>query len=669
MIALPGLLIVDLALLALAVAGAALARDPRGRAVVYGGALALSALGLAMALIAFLGRAEPARLVLPLGLPWLGAHFRLDAISAFFEALIHLAALAASLYALGYGRHEEAPERVLPFYPAFLAGMSLVPLADDAYTFLLGWEFMSLASWALVMAHHKRPENAGAGYVYILMAGFGGFCLLLAFGLLAGSAGGYAFDAMRAHPPGAVTAAVALGLVLAGAGSKAGLVPLHVWLPLAHPAAPSHVSALMSGAMTKVAVYGFVRFAFDLLGPVDWRWSAPVLALGALTALLGVLSANMEVDLKRLLAFSTVENIGLIFVGLGLALAFKADDLSRASALAMTAAMLHALNHMLFKSLLFFAAGAVLTATGARSLDKLGGLFDRMRWTSAAALIGCAAIAGLPPLNGFVSEWLMLQAVLIGPAFPQWTLKLMTLAMGAIVALVAALAAAAFARAFGIAFLGRPRSPQAEAAKDADPLSRAAMAFLALACVLAGIFPGPMIDALKPLAEAAVGAAMPLQSKIPWTSIAPITGSRSSYNGLLVLVFFALSGGLTRIVIHRFASSALRRAPAWDCGFPNADPATQYSAVSFAQPIRRVYGFAFAASEEVDMPRPGEARAARLSLHVTDRVWTTLYAPLARAVEGVARRLNPLQYLTIRQYLSVVFAALVGLLLLLAAGT
>ena len=367
--ALVGLLLVDLALLALAIAGAALARDRRANAIVYGGALALSALGLGFALTHFLGRAAPETLTLPIGLPWLGAHFRLDALSAFFLALGQLGAVAASLYGLGYGRHEREPGRVLPFYPAFLAGLSLVPIADDAYTFLVAWEVMSLTSWALVSAHHRSAETRNAGFVYLVMAVFGALMLLLAFGLLAGTGGGYAFAAMRAHPPGAGVAALGLALVVLGAGSKAGLAPLHVWLPLAHPAAPSHVSALMSGVMTKIAVYAFVRFAFDLLGPPDWRWSAPIMILGAATAALGVLSANMEVDLKRLLAFSTVENIGLIFLGLGLALAFKADGLNRAAALAFTAAMLHALNHMLFKSLLFFGAGAVLTATGQRNLD------------------------------------------------------------------------------------------------------------------------------------------------------------------------------------------------------------------------------------------------------------------------------------------------------------
>ena len=351
----------------------------------------------------------------------------------------------------------------------------------------------------------------------------------------------------------------------------------------------------------------------------------------------------MELDLKRLLAYSTVENIGLIFVALGLALAFKADDLARASALAITAAMLHAFNHMLFKSLLFFGAGAVLTAVGTRDLDRLGGLFDRMRWTSLCVLVGCAAIAGLPPLNGFVSEWLMLQAVLLGPAFPQWTLKLLALAMGAVVALVAALAAAAFARAFGVAFLGRPRSAEAAQARDVEPWMRYAMAGLALACGLAGIFPGLLIDALKPLAEAAVGAAMPLQSKIAWTSIAPIAESRWSYNGLLVMAFFLLSGGLAALVIHRFASSALRRAPGLGLRLSRRRTPRRNTPPS-ASPSRS--GASTAASlspprEESTCRRPGDPRAARLTLHMHDRVWRALYAPLGAGRRGFGDAAQP----------------------------
>jgi formate hydrogenlyase subunit 3/multisubunit Na+/H+ antiporter MnhD subunit len=355
-----------------------------------------------------------------LGLPWLGAHFRLDALSAFFLAVVNLGAAAASLFALGYGRHEEAPRRVLPFYPAFLAGMSIVVLADDAFTFLVSWEFMSLSSWALVMAHHRVSDNVRAGYVYLIMASFGTLALLLTYGLLAGADGTYAFADIRGGHPSPALAASILILALIGAGSKAGLVPLHVWLPLAHPAAPSHVSALMSGVMTKVAVYGFVRIAFDLIGTPAWWWSMVVLALAGITAVMGVLYALMQHDLKRLLAYHTVENIGIIFIGLGLALAFKAHGMAWAAALALTAGLLHVFNHSIFKSLLFFGAGAVLTSTGERDMEHLGGLIHRMPQTAFAFLVGCAAISALPPLNGFVSEWLTFQAILLSSQLPSW---------------------------------------------------------------------------------------------------------------------------------------------------------------------------------------------------------------------------------------------------------
>src|SRR5208282_4192945 len=351
---------------------------------------------------------------------------RIDALAAFFLVVVNLGGGAASLFALGYGHHETAPHRVLPFYPAFLAGMNLVVLADDAFTFLLCWEFMSLSSWALVMSHHRDPENRRAGYIYLLMASFGTLALVLAFGLLAGPDGGYAFAAIRAAGhPATLIAALVLVLVLLGAGSKAGLVPLHVWLPLAHPAAPSHVSALMSGVMTKVAVYGFIRIVFDLLGEPSWWSSMIVLTLAGATAVMGVLYALMQHDLKRLLAYHTVENIGIIFIGLGLALAFRTNGMEWAAALAFTAALFHVFNHSLFKSLLFFGAGAVLNSTGERDMERLGGLIHRMPLASFAFLVGCVAISALPPLNGFVSEWLTFQAILLSPELPQWGLKIL----------------------------------------------------------------------------------------------------------------------------------------------------------------------------------------------------------------------------------------------------
>jgi hydrogenase-4 component B len=656
------------ALIGAACLGIAISRARNAGPIIYGLCLLVSLVGLGAALIHLMsGTTMPHALTLPLGLPWLGSHFRLDMLAAFFLVVVNLGAAVASLFAVGYGAHDPEPARVLPFYPAFLAGMNLVVLADDAFTFLVSWEFMSLSSWALVMAHHRLRDNVQAGYVYLVMASFGTLSLLLAFGLLTGPDGNYAFAAIREMPPSAGTAAGVLMLVLLGAGSKAGLVPLHVWLPLAHPAAPSHVSALMSGVMTKVAVYAFVRIVLDLLGPPDWWWSMVVLALGGITAVMGVLYALMQHDLKRLLAYHTVENIGIIFIGLGLALAFKAQGMPSAAALALTAGLLHVFNHSVFKSLLFFGAGAVLTSTGERDMEHLGGLIHRMPLTSFAFLVGCVAISALPPFNGFVSEWLTFQAILLSPQLPSWGLKFLVPAVGALLALSAALAAACFVKAFGVTFLGRPRTPAAEHAQETDRWSLTAMLVLAAICLIAGILPGIFIDTLAPAVKAIVGERMPVQSGIEWLSIVPIAESRSSYNGLLVFLFIAISGSLAAFAIHRLASAALRRGPAWDCGYPDASPATQYTAGSFAQPIRRVYGtLVFGAREHVEMPAPGDLRPARLKVELHDRMWDAIYAPLAGGVGLLADKLNYLQFLTIRQYLTLVFTALVALLLVLA---
>ena len=656
------------ALLVLAPIAIALGRSPRASGVVYGASLIVTlVLGLLALLHLFEYSGRVSTVGLPLGLPWLGAHFRIDALAAFFLIVVNLGGATASLFALGYGQHEHAPQRVLPFYPVYLAAMNLVVLADDAFSFLVSWEFMSLTSWALVIAHHQIRENLRAGYVYLLMASFGTLTLLLAFGLLAGADGNYVFDAIRASHPSPTLGALVLILALIGAGSKAGVVPLHAWLPLAHPAAPSHVSALMSGVMTKVAVYGFVRIVFDLLGPPDWWWSMVVLGVGGITATMGVLYALMQHDLKRLLAYHTVENIGIIYIGLGLALAFKAHNMPLAAALALTAGLFHVFNHSVFKSLLFFGAGVVLNATGERDMEHLGGLIHRMPQTAFVFLVGCVAISALPPLNGFVSEWLTFQAILLSPQLPSWGLKFMVPAVGALLALSAALAAACFVKAFGVTFLGRARTPAAQNAKETDTNSLAAMFFLAALCLVAGILPGFFIDALAPVTKSLVGIAMPHQAGVEWLSIVPIAESRSSYNGLLVFIFVVMSGSLAAFFIHRLASNKLRRGPAWDCGYPDPSPATQYTASSFAQPIRRVYGtMMFSAREIGEMPAPGSTQPARLTVQLRDLIWDALYAPVAVGIDYAADNLNSLQFLTIRQYLSLVFAALVILLVVLA---
>lgn len=632
-------------------------------ATTYVLASSLSGVIAVLGLVGLFTRAIDSNLTLPLGLPWIGAHFQLDALSAFFLVILGIGGAVISLYGIGYGRHEHEPMRVLAFYPPFLGAMTLVLLAADAFTFLLSWEVMSLLSWALVLTHHQESDTRTAGYVYLVMAGFGTMSLLLAFGLLAGADGHYAFDTMRGGGHSPFVSAAILGLMLLGAGSKAGLAPLHVWLPLAHPAAPSHVSALMSGVMTKVALYGFIRVVFDLMGPSAW-WASPVvILLGALTAVLGILLAMMERDIKRALAYSTIENIGVIFAALGLAMAFRANGMTAAAALAFTAALFHIFNHMAFKSLLFMGAGSVLNATGTRDLDRLGGLIHRMPVTSFLVLIGAVAISALPPLNGFASEWLLFQAVLMSPAIPQDALQLMIPAAGGLLALAAALAAAAFVRIYGVGFLGRARSDAARTAVEVDRFSLTAMGLLAGLCVLAGVLPGVVIDAISPVSYAVLNGQLPVQAHEAWFKIVPIAEGRSSYSGMLVLLFIVFSASSAAWAVHRLASHRVRRAPAWDCGFPNDDPATQYSAGGFAQPLRRVLGVdILGAHETVFMPEPGELGPARLTVSVDDPIWRNAYAPIGTLILYVATKMNGLQFLTIRRYLSLVFLLLIVLL-------
>lgn len=645
---------------------AAVIGQRRSLALVY----ALSAIGGvvgAVAGAAFLcGAASPVEAILPLGLPFLGAHFRVDALSAYFLLVINAGAAVISVYALEYGEHDEEPMRVLPFYPAFLAGMNLVVIANDAFAFLVSWEFMSLTSWLLVLANHRQKDTSGGAFLYLVMASLGTGALLLAFGLLSGGVGSYAFADIRGAALGPAKSAMLFALVLIGAGSKAGMVPLHVWLPPAHSAAPSHVSALMSGIMTKVAIYGLVRLLFDLAGPPEWWWGVVVLLLGGITALLGVLYAVMQHDLKRLLAYHTVENIGIIIIGLGLALAFRADHLDALAVLALSAALLHVLNHATFKSLLFLGSGAVLVATGERDMEHLGGLIHRMPATAFVFLIGAVAISALPPFNGFVSEWLTFQAILNGSLLPQWLLKFFVPIVGAMLALAAALAAVCFVKVYGVVFLGRPRRRAADEARDVGLLMVVPMAVLAAVCTGVGVVPQAILELLRPVAKGLWHNSTPLPSA-DWLWLVPLGSNRSSYSGIIALIAITLLATLLVAVIHRFASDRVRRSPAWDCGFPDPRPETQYTASSFAQPVRRIFGsLAFSAREQIDMPAPGDVRPARIEVTMSDPIWDGLYAPVAATITWLADHVNVMQFQTIRRYLSLMFGALVLLLLVVA---
>ena len=502
-------------------------------------------------------------------LDW-ASYYASTPLSAFFGLIVNIGVFAASVYGLGLSQHE-LTKRIEPFYAAFCAAMNAVLLADDAFGFLFFWELMSLGSWALVVSRHEDADARKAGYVYLVMAAIGTVALLFAFGGMAGASGGYAFDSIRANHLTPFVSALVLAAALIGTGSKAGIMPLHAWLPLAHPAAPSHVSALMSGVMTKVAVYAIIRIVFDLLGDPLWWWSLPFIILGAATAVGGLLYAVQDQDLKRLLAYSTIENVGIIFAGIGLAIAFKSSGLKYAAALAMAAALLHSLNHSWFKSLLFLGAGTVLHATGRKDLDSLGGLIHRMPKTAFYWLIGALSISALPPFNGFVSEWLLFQAVLVGPVFPEPILRFLSPVVGAMLALAAGLAAACFVRAFGTVFLGRPRSAEAEAAHEAPFAQTAAIGLLAVLCTLGGLFGGFTAYAIGPLLTSLAGTGIMKLGEGPTPfSLIAFDEARAIYDAPTIATFVAISALATMVTVHLLASKRTRRSPAWDCGFPDS---------------------------------------------------------------------------------------------------
>ena len=453
--------------------------------------------GVALAVVAATSFGAPAeQAVLKVGLPDLPMHVRRDALASFFLVLLGATSAGISVFAAGYFRRGAgtAPGLMCLQYHLFLASMGFVLLADDAYAFMVTWETMALSSYFLVTTQHGLPEIRRAGFLYLLIAHVGALAILLSFGVMQGGSWQFTFDAMRGAHLTPYWAAVAFLLALFGFGAKAGLVPLHVWLPEAHPAAPSPVSALMSGAMLKMAVYGVLRVSFDLLGKPEWWWGLVLLALGLFSALYGVIFAAVQTDMKRLLAWSSIENLGIIFAAIGLGIVFHGVGMNSLAALALIAALYHSLNHAFMKSLLFLGTGAVLHSTGERNLGRLGGLIHRMPWVAWLTLVGALAMAGLPPLNGFVSEWLLLQAFLFAHQVPRTFVNMILPIGAALVALSAALAAYVMVKFFGVIFLGQPREPALARAHDAGLLERIGLVWLALGCLLLGLLPTYIID-------------------------------------------------------------------------------------------------------------------------------------------------------------------------------
>ena len=649
---------------------AALMLPRRSRSTAVGVLTAASAAGALVAAISVLIGRGPWAANLPDLLPFSGVRLELDPLGAVFVAATAVVAIPASVYGIGYTAGRLDSRLVQTTYPLFVWSLLFVPVAASVSTFLLLWELMAITSLLLVLAEHRHNPAAGsAGQWYAAMTQFGLVAILIGLVMFAGHAGGESFTVLRAagHGLSSPVRSTIFVVTLIGFGSKAGVVPLHVWLPRAHPEAPSHVSALMSGAMVKLGVYGILRVSWDLLGGGPRWWGVTLLVIGGASALFGILHALMASDLKRLLAYSTTENIGLILIGVGAAGVFGASGNRPLASVAVAAALLHVVNHAAFKGLLFLGAGSVLTATGTRDLDRLGGLARRMPFTAATFAVGALAIAALPPLNGFVSEWLLLQALVHSlPSTTAAVAVVMPVAV-AVVALTGGLAAATFVKAYGTGFLALPRSPQAAAAHEVSMSMRIGAGLLAFVCVALGLSPGVLAS---PLARA-VGVLEPLSAPTPIRASSlrlRLNGIQGSLSPLLLAVGLLVAVVATLAVVRASRSAGtLRSVPTWGCGRSVQTARMEYTATSFAEPLQRVFDDALRPDLDVDVSHRAESRyyveAIRYQRGISDAIEDRLYTPIVRTLRWWGRASRHLQNGSVHRYLAYALGAFVLMLI------
>jgi len=578
-------------------------------------------------------------------IPLIGLRLHLDPLGGLFLALIGAVTVPVGVYLVGYARREHLPPLTLWVIPAFVAAMLLVAAAGSVTTFLLGWELMALASLVLVLTDHRRDVVRAAGVFYAIVTQLGFVAILLALMLLSSSAGADSFAGLAAHA-GRVSPAMratVFVLTVIGFGSKAGLLPLHAWLPRAHPEAPSPVSALMSAAMVNLGVYGLVRVDLQLLGPGPRWWGVVLLIVGGLSAVYGVLQATVATDLKRLLAYSTTENLGLIVLALGAAELLAASGARSVATVAIAAALLHLLAHAAFKTLAFLAAGSVLAGTGLRDLDRMGGLARPMPVTTVLFGVAALGACGLPLGAGFVSEWLLVQALIHAPRHHDATVALaMPLAVGA-VALSTGLAVTAMVKAFGVGFLARPRSPEAERAREAEPSMLAGMGLAAAACAVLALTPSLVGGALRraaaaiPLGPVAASPAhVRLDARIRLPGVAGSIAPGWLAVSLLAATACAigLSGWGRR---HRPPRAAV---PLWACGADELSPRMQYTATAFAEPLQRVFDDVLRPDTDIEITHHAESRYLVQKVHfraeIVDGIERRLYQPIEGAVRAWA---------------------------------
>lgn len=640
---------------------------------------ALAALSGGILALKILLTGKTLTLLLPRVVPFTDLTLRIDSLAAFFIFVISIVTLAVSVYAMGYGREYYGKNNIgyLGFmFCFFVITMLAVVAANNILLFLFAWELMSLASFLLVMYEHKYTQVRNAGFVYVAMTHIGTFFLVLGFLLLYKHAGSFEFDKLA---PGAVSLSpmmknIVFLTMLIGFGTKAGIVPLHIWLPQAHPAAPSHVSALMSGIMIKIALYGLIRVFFSLLGPGPAWWGILMLVIGCISALLGIMYALLEKDVKRLLAFSSVENIGIILLGLGAAMVFAGAGKTIPAAIALTAGLFHILNHAIFKGLLFLGAGSIHMATHTRDVEKLGGLIKKMPWTALFFLVGSVSISALPPFNGFVSEWLTFQSLLsLSFNLSDTAVKILAPVTGAGLALTGALAAACFVKAFGISFLAMPRSKNAEQAREVPLSMRLAMALLAALCLALGLFPAMVFRLLDGVGRSLAGVGV-YENLVGhgWLTVVTLPGSKASQVstgavapavlGLILALAVPVILLLTRVI----GGKTTRRVDeTWNCGM-HLTPAMEYTATSFSKPIRTIFRLIFRPSREIRR-EPGGIPYFTRTIKYKGRIKPVfedfLYRPATRTILYLADKIRTLQSGSIHTYLSYIFVTVVVLLL------
>lgn len=642
----------------------------------FGSATVGSLLGLAGSMSALAGgsAAKAASVeVCPSLLPYVQYTIKLDGLGAFFVLIVSLLGLALSLYSLGYAQSFFGRKNVGVlggFYNVLLLATNLVFVASNAFFFLMVWEIMALSAYCLVSFEHEEAETRNAGVLYFIMSHLGTGCLILGFLLLFQATGSYDFAGFRHLGERLATPQrnAAFLLFLAGFGVKAGIVPLHIWLPAAHPVAPSNISALMSGVLIKTGIYGIARVCFDFMGAPAMWWGVLVLTIGTVSAVLGVLYALMEHDLKRLLAYHSIENIGIILMGFGAALMFLNTGHAVLATLALVAGLYHTMNHAVFKALLFMGAGAVLHSTHTRNMEEMGGLAKRMPRTALFFLIGAVAISALPPLNGFVSEWLTYQALLQGFGSTPRLLRLLFPIGGAMLALTGALAAACFVKAFGITFLAQARSNRAATAHEAHGAMIGGQALLAIACLVLGLFPVQFINLLDPITKSLTGEALAGQLSL---ANGLVLGNSLVNGGSVSPLGIALVGiGLLAVpfgfwlVLSR--SAKLRIGPTWDCGLRGLTPHMEYSATGFSKPIRMIFKALFRPRREVQREydySPYFAKTIRFESHVEEVFEKRFYRPFHRQVLRFSRRMRALQAGSIQAYLIYIFVTLLLLLI------